>query len=63
MQTRPAGVGEHVQHIKLWFAFVFHNVIGFLLHPPLLPFLLNLSKIVFHCLLSFLNFNCKGTTF
>ena len=61
MQTRPAGVGEHVQHVKLGFVLIFSNLIGLLFHPPLLPFLLNLSKIVFHCLLSFLNFNCKGT--
>ena len=49
MQSRTAGIGEHVEHIKLLFAVVFGHLIGFLFHPSLLPFLLNVSEIVIHC--------------
>ena len=48
VQACAAGVGEHVQYIIFLFCFVFRHLVGFVLHPPFLPFFFNLSEIVFH---------------
>ena len=48
VQSRAGGVGEHVQHIKFLLRFVFRHLVGFVFHPPFLPFLFNLPEIVFH---------------
>ncbi len=48
VQTCAAGVGKHVQYIVFLLCFVFRHLVGFVLHPPFLPFLFNLSEIVFH---------------
>ena len=48
VQTCTAGVGEHVQHIELLLVLVLHYTIRAVFHPSFLPFLFNLSEIVFH---------------
>ena len=48
MQTCAAGVGEHVQYIIFLLCFVFRHLVGFIFYPSFLPFLFNLSEIVFH---------------
>ena len=59
MQTRPAGIGEHVEHIEFLLVLIFGHSIELLLVPPLMPFLFNLSEVVFHIDISV--FVCKGT--
>ncbi len=51
VQTCSRWVREHVQNVEFLFLFVFNNVVSLLLHPALLPFLFNLSEIVFHIFL------------
>ena len=48
MQARTAGVREHVQHIILGFIRLVGSAVGLVLGPPLLPFFLNLRKIIVH---------------
>ena len=48
VQSCARWIREHVQHIELLLVLVFNNVVSLLLHPALLPFLLNLFEIVFH---------------
>ena len=48
MQSRTGGVGEHVQYIEFFLRFVFRHLVGFVFHPPFLPFLFNFPEIVFH---------------
>ena len=49
MQTGTTGVREHVEHVIFLFLRVLHYAIGTVLHPSLLPFLFNVSEVVFHC--------------
>ena len=58
VQTCSAGIGEHVEHVEFLFVFVLFNFVGFLLNPPLLPFLFDVSEVVFHCFWCL--FGCKG---
>ena len=51
VQSCSARIWEHVQHIVFLFACILGHFVGFLLHPALLPFFLNLSEIVFHFLI------------
>ena len=48
VQSRPAGVGEHVEDVIFRFAFIFLHAIGLVVHPPFLPFLFNFPEIIFH---------------
>ena len=48
VQTGAARIGEHIQHIEFLLLLVLHYAIGAILYPPLLPFLLNFSEVVFH---------------
>ena len=48
VQARAAGVREHVQHIILGFIRLVGSAVGLVLGPPLLPFFLNLRKIIVH---------------
>ncbi len=48
MESGPRGVWEHVQNIVFRAIGVFHNLIGFLLYPSLLPFLFDITEVVFH---------------
>jgi hypothetical protein len=48
MKSGTARVGEHVQNVEFLLRWVFGHAIGLHLHPSLLPFLFNVSKIVFH---------------
>ena len=41
MQSRAAGVREHIQHIVFGFVRICAGTVGLVLGPPLLPFLLN----------------------
>jgi hypothetical protein len=49
MQTGPAGIGEHIQHIILGLCAFIGHAVHFLFGPPLLPFFFNIPEIVFHC--------------
>jgi hypothetical protein len=49
MQSCTTGIREHVKHIELFLPIVFHYTVSAILNPPLLPFLLNVSEIIFHC--------------
>jgi hypothetical protein len=51
MQTCPAGVGEHIQHIEFRLLRVVTYFIASTLIPKLLPFLLNVAEIVLHAIL------------
>ena len=55
VQSGSRRIREHIQYVEFLFAFVFSHLIGMVLYPSLLPFLFNLSEIVFHDL--FLLFN------
>ena len=55
VQSGSRRIREHIQYVEFLFAFVFSHLIGMVLCPSLLPFLFNLSEIVFHDL--FLLFN------
>ena len=48
MKAGSAGIREHVEHVELFFLFVFNHAIGSVLHPSALPFLLDFSEVVFH---------------
>ena len=48
MQTRPTGVREHIQNVEFLLLFVLNYAVGAIVNPALLPFLLNVSEIVFH---------------
>ena len=52
MQACSRWIGEHVEHIEFLFVFILDNLIGLVLDPFLMPFLLDLSEVVFHCFLS-----------
>ena len=51
MQTRTAGIREHVEHIEFLFRFLLGYLVGFSFYPPLLPLLFNLPEIIFHTVL------------
>jgi len=48
VQSGSRRIREHIQYVEFLFAFVFSHLIGMVLCPSLLPFLFNLSEIVFH---------------
>ena len=50
MKTSTRWIGEHVEYVELLFLLILSNVIGLVLHPLRLPFLLDFSEIVFHCI-------------
>ena len=62
MQARTAGVREHVEHIEFLFVLVFGNLIRLVLHPALLPFLLDFSEIVFHICFIISSFRFRVST-
>ena len=50
MQTGARRIGEHVEYVELLFLLVLSGVVGLVLNPLGLPFLLDFSEIVFHCI-------------
>lgn len=52
VQSCSRWIRKHVEHIEFLSALVFSNLVGLHLGPLFLPFLLNLSEIVFHCSVS-----------
>ena len=65
VQACSRWIREHVQHIEFLLRFVFDNLVGLVIDPSLLPFLLNFSEIVFHCfydvMIIFSESTCKYT--
>ena len=48
VQSCSRWIGEHIEYIEFLFRIVFGHFVGLLFYPPLLPFLLYFSKIIFH---------------
>jgi hypothetical protein len=48
MQSGPTGIRKHIQHIILGLAAGVGYPVGMGLYPVLLPFLFNLSELIFH---------------
>ena len=48
VQAGAARVGEHIQHVEFLLLLILHDAVCAVLDPPLLPFLLNFSEVVFH---------------
>src|SRR5687767_8990972 len=53
MQSRAAWIRKHIQHIIFWFWWPLTRLsVGYFIYiirlPPLLPFLFNISELVFH---------------
>ena len=52
MKSGSRRVGEHVEHIKFLLVGVLGHLVGVILYPLLVPFLLDFSEIVFHSCMS-----------
>ncbi len=48
MQTRAAGIREHIQDIEFRFGRIVGHFIGAVRYPALLPFLFNFAEVIFH---------------
>ena len=62
MQACSRRIGEHVEHVELLAVSILCNLVGLLFYPSFLPFFLNLSEIVVHCVIVFLFFFCINIT-
>ena len=63
VQTCSRGIGEHVEDVELLTCWVLRHLVGLMVPPVLLPFLFDLSEIVFHCyvfVLSLVLFAARG---
>ncbi len=61
VQSCARWVRKHVEHIIFWFFRVFRHLVGLIIDPLFLPFLLNLPEIVIHCFANLFIFKCKDT--
>ncbi len=50
VQTSSRWIGEHVEHVEFLLVFILRHLVGLVLYPHLVPFLLDFSEVVFHCL-------------
>ena len=63
VQTCSRGIGKHVEDVELLTCWVLRHLVGLMVPPVLLPFLFDLSEIVFHCyvfVLSLVLFAARG---
>ena len=66
VQSCSRWIREHVEHVEFLLVLVLCHTIGLVLHPSFLPFLLNVSEIVFHLYLYLFIYNdlfCKDNVF
>ena len=61
VQSCARWVRKHVEHIIFRSFLVFRHLVGLVIDPLFLPFLLNLPEIVIHCFANLFIFKCKDT--